>query len=535
MARDWQKSSGTLKRMDVLSFFLFLMVAACGFVCIFTFSTGINYYDIWDYYEGIFWSEATIKAAAPINPEYVYFYTLPFAANFIMAPFILLFGPTVLANQLGMTAFFLLYLAVSLYLAGTLYPEDRKSRYLFTGLMTMFVYTYVGDNLLHHILMYGIGFVCTIGELACIIRIGRQEKTGRNIVILSALCLWSALNGFSAVLSTFPVLVAFVVIHYRNHTLFRRDRLMFLPAIMVLTAAGLIVFRYFDSIALSLDQYSERLLLDTSAHMVKHLTQTLPADYLLLFHYAPKRTPVFSAEGIFKLMKLGLAVLVAAVPYFLGRKEKEAQPEQNEEVQQFLVLTNVFIITICIVQYSLTVSSNHRYLFNAVLSLFMLSAFRYTEYLRKKENLVSMLFITGTVILLSINTVFRTFPAGLKNRAVYDQLYSVLEQEGLSYGYAFARTWKVLDITSEGKCRVSTITADRGAKALRIDFDRIYLEELRKPEGAQRFFIIAGSWDTAQNIKYLKGSVAEREVNDLTIYIYDISKWDTMFASEGRP
>ena len=51
MARDRQKSSGTLKRMDVLSFFLFLMVAACGFVCIFTFSTGINYYDIWDYYE----------------------------------------------------------------------------------------------------------------------------------------------------------------------------------------------------------------------------------------------------------------------------------------------------------------------------------------------------------------------------------------------------------------------------------------------------------------------------------------------------
>ena len=211
MKSFWEKLCNRVN----LPLILFCPVILCGFLRIFIFSIGIFYYDIPDYFEGVFWAEATLRSGSVINPDYVYYYLVPFGSNLIMAPFVALFGVSYIANQLGMLVYYLIYLAVLFHFSGVLYKENQK-RLIFCAVISLFIYTYIGDNLLHHLLCYGIGFVCFLGELSCLVAISQKKQIVRNLVFLAFFCLWSSSNGpVTAALSGFPVMAALLISGYR--------------------------------------------------------------------------------------------------------------------------------------------------------------------------------------------------------------------------------------------------------------------------------------------------------------------------------
>ena len=364
-----KKIKGILNGTNIINYLTLSMILISGFVCIFIFSTGILSYDLYDYIEGVFFSEATLKSSSLINPEYIYFYVIPFASNIIMAPFVKLFGTTMLANQMGMIVFYLIYIGTSFKLSSALFPEDKKSKLLFMSVLSMFIYTYVGDNLLHHILMYGIGFVCFIGELSCVIEIGRNNKVEKNTVLLIFLCLWSAANGFSAALSNIPLIIAIVIVKLNRKSLNKKENKLLLITILMVTVIGLLLFLYMNSIAISLDKYKIRLSLDTNEKLVENLVKDLPKDYLKLFYYIPENDPVFSARGMFMLIKLFSAFAVIALPLAIGRIEKKKGNTAYNENECILYLSNIIIIVVCLLEYALVVTSVLRYLFNAALSM----------------------------------------------------------------------------------------------------------------------------------------------------------------------
>ena len=207
-----------------LPLILFCLVILSGVLCIFTFSTGINLYDLHDYIEGVFWADATLRSGSVINPDYVYYYIVPFGSNLIMAPFVAIFGVSFIANQLGMLVYYLIYLAVLFRLSRILFEENQR-RLIFCAVTSLFIFTYIGDNLLHHLLCYGIGFVCFLGELSCLIDLHRKKHSIRNLLLLAFFCLWSSSNGLvTAALSSFPVIFSLLLSGYKFKRIFSREK-----------------------------------------------------------------------------------------------------------------------------------------------------------------------------------------------------------------------------------------------------------------------------------------------------------------------
>ena len=225
---------------------LTLMVILSGIVTIFTYSIGLNYYDGFDYLEDVYWAKATLESKSLVNPEYNYVYLLSFGANLIMAPFVAIFGISLLSNQLGIIVFFVLYLCILYYFVSSIFDEYKERLYSIS-IVSLFIYTLVGDSLLHHILAYGIGLICLLGELGSLINIYRN-KGNLNIhyFVLVAFSLWAALNGLSVVglanLIVFVSLIVFVYIKNINiRQLDKRLKKAFLY-IFIATAVGLIIF-----------------------------------------------------------------------------------------------------------------------------------------------------------------------------------------------------------------------------------------------------------------------------------------------------
>ena len=200
---------------ELIPLVLTLTVFFSGIITVFTYSIGLNYYDGFDYLEDVYWAKATLESNSLVNPDYNYVYLVPFGANLIMAPFVAVFGVSLLSNQLGMIVYFALYLSSLYYFASSIFDSNKERLYCIS-IVSLFIYTLVGDGLLHHILAYGIGFVCLLCELGSMICIYKNRgKLAVHYAVLIVFSLWASLNGLSVIgLANLVVLISSVVFAY---------------------------------------------------------------------------------------------------------------------------------------------------------------------------------------------------------------------------------------------------------------------------------------------------------------------------------
>ena len=128
-----------------------------------------------DYIEGTLWAYATIESGHILSDTFFYPYAIPFGANLLFAPFVRIFGISLLANRLGMLLFFAI-LCFTLYYFSAAVDTDGWKKYTIMSLLLMSFSTQLVFNLLLHILYYSLGFVCMVGMLASIIWLKRSEK-----------------------------------------------------------------------------------------------------------------------------------------------------------------------------------------------------------------------------------------------------------------------------------------------------------------------------------------------------------------------
>ena len=525
-----QKLIESIKKGNTLCVLIFVLVLAAGLVIVFTFSSGMVSYDMWDYFEGVFWADATLKANAPVNPDYYYFYLLPFGSNIIMAPMIRIFGMSVLANQAGMIVFLALYIWLAIRLADALFPGDKKSILIFTSVLSLFFFTYIGDNLLHHLLAYGIAFVCLLGELSAVIRKENGRGAVTDTVLLIALSLWSGLNGFSAAISTVPVAAAYILMRLRDRDIFRKDSISVILMTTVPCITGLLVFMYCNTSAVSGGYYT-RLLFDNVDKIVENLTQDTLISYLCCFSFMPDNVPLFSKRGIDLLIKLAFAMATLLVPAFLIIRERREEGNRERDTdRELLFISCFFVAAVCLAQFVLMESSTLRYLFNAILCLFIVFAYLFTKYIKKKEDVIALLLLFCFVIYMCAESVLYTFPRGQEKRSEMEAISDLILDEGLTRGYICSRYWKVLDITSEGKCCNTTVCVDREKKTVSIEKDRIFSSELEKPDDTDRFYIVTKQSSFEEDSEILAGWSRKIPVSDVYVLIYDIDCWDSLFT-----
>ena len=509
---------------------LFGMILIAGVVSVFTFSTGLFHYDMWDYYEGVMWADATLQAGSPVNPDYIYFYLLPFGSNIIMAPLVALLGKTVLANQLGMLLYLALYFWLALRLADALFPADRRSILIFVSVLSLFFFTYMGENLLHHLLAYGIAFVCLLGELSSVIRAVNGRGTVSDTAMLIILSLWSGLNGFSAALCTVPLVAAYVLIRIRDRSVFKKDSIKMILLTSLPCLAGLFVFMYFNTVAISRGMYHQRLIFDTVDNIVKNLTQDLIADYLGCFYFVTGYEPLFSKRGIFLLVKLAFAIASVLIPICLLVKQKKEEGEERDDNRELLFLSCFFVTMVCMAQYVIMESSVLRYLFNAILCLFMIFAYVLTKHIKKEGDAVALLLLVCFVFMMTLKWVCYNFPEGQEERSKIEVISDTILDEGLSIGYICDRYWKVIDLTSKGRCYNTTVSVNRENKTISIEKDRIFTYELEKPRDVDKFYIVTEMYTFEDDKDILAGWSKQIAVSDVYVLIYDIDCWDSLFV-----
>ena len=530
------KTSSFLKVNTSVPFILGFLMVLNSLLCIFTFSKGINSYDLHDYIEGVFWAEATLKSKSLINPDYVYYYIVPFGSNIMMAPFVALFGTTMLANQLGMIVYLIVYLAVIFRLSGSLYSQ-MKHRLVFCCVTSLFIFTYIGDNLLHHMLSYGIGFVCFLGELSCLIDIRNGKNEKRSLILAGILALWAASNGVvTAALSTVPVMAGLIWTKYRSGTLLKKDSLKTVLMFTGLTALGIILYKICDMKAISLDMYEARFLMADAEQLITNLTHGLFLEYLRIFYFNPPAIPVFTLNGIFYLVKLLFASSVIILPVWLYVKgRKEGYDFSDHEDRCFIAAASFTMILISLAQYVVFRRVTQRYLFNGILCVFLLLAVLFTDRLEKTGKMTGVYVLFLFVLMYTGKMLVFTYPESRQNEAVYRETYKYLKEKNLTYGYTVGRNYQVINLYSEGEYKVYKVDFDEEADRYYISYDRIYLDELKKPEGIDRFYIIRNTPNDTEKSRFvlLENTYSEKTIiGNNNIYVYPIEDWEKVMIEK---
>ncbi|MBR2670108.1 MAG: hypothetical protein IKE36_10000 [Solobacterium sp.] len=523
----------TNQDFESLLILLFCLVLVSSLVLIFTFSPGIIYYDVYDYCEGLPLAEATIQAKSLIHPNYIYYYILPLGPNVLIAPFILLFGYTMFANQAGMIVYLCMYLGVLYKLAKALY-EDKKSRLLFCIVLSLFVYTYIGDNLLHHLLAYGIGFVCFLGELACVIEIRRQQNVRKNTILLAILAFWSSANGISpAALSGFSILAGLLFTGIRNGKWNTKENLYVLKTMFPAMLIGFVLYIYLNNTAMTMNYTNlSRFILDKANTVVYRIFNYMPADYLKLFYYDPVKVPLFSLSGFLCMIRLCFALAVPVFPVWIFRKYSVKTTMDDD--RSLIFWSCGMVILVCLAQYILMTSSVLRFLFNGVLGMFLICAVLFTDHQEKIPAGIPVL--AALIVLMTVKMFVVTYPYGLTVKKQYEDLNDLLDQENLPFGYCFAQNPRPLEILSQHKNKIYPIYYDEGKERFKVSYDRTYTWDQKKPEGIDRFYI---AFDPAkpEDQFYAKfgqdllDSCREKiTFNNLTLLIYDMEDWDRVMS-----
>lgn len=522
----------TNQNFESLLILLFCLVLVSSLVLIFTFSPGIIYYDVYDYCEGLPLAEATIQAKSLIHPDYIYYYILPLGPNVLIAPFILLFGYTMLANQAGMIVYLCMYLAVMYKLAKALY-EDRKSHLLFCIVLSLFVYTYIGDNLLHHLLAYGIGFVCFLGELACVIEIRRQQNVRKNTILLIILAFWSSANGISpAALSGLPILAAILLPGLLNGKLYTKEDLPVLKSMIPAMIIGLALYTYLNSTAMTMNEYVNHFILDDAYAVTSRLFINTLADYLKLFYFNPDDVPLFSLSGFLCMIRLCFAMVVLVLPVWIFRKYSVRTTMDDDRALIFRSCGMVWLV--CLAQYLLMTSSVFRFLFNGALGLFLMCAVLFADHREKVPAGIPLMAML--IVLMTVKMFVITYPYGLTVKKQYEDLNDLLDRENLPVGYCFAQNPRPVEILSQHRNKVYPLYYDENTEKYKVSYDRTYTWDQKKPEGIDRFYIAydpnkpEDKYFAKFGLDLLDSCREKITFNNLTLLIYDIEDWDRVLS-----
>ena len=154
---------------------------------------------------------------------------------------------------------------------------------------------------------------------------------------------------------------------------------------------------------------------------------------------------------------------------------------------------------------------------------------------RMRLERLGMILLTIAVCLFSFKTVVYPTPYGKNRIAGLENISEILTENGLSYGYVTYRHYKVLEIVSAGQQRNAVISYDEDAGRYCVDYDRIYLEELKKPVGIDKFYILKHTeFDETlpEDVLLEETCTSKIDLGYETIYIFPMEDWEKVMAEK---
>jgi len=515
-----------LKRFNKYFYSLIILITVVGALCVaFTYGIGINSFDKHDFLEDIIFANSSLNCGRILSDTYQFNYRIPFGGNLIMMPFILLFGPNNLANQLG--ALFIVIITVyCLYKLGKTLYDDQRKVLLFTTISLLFVFTYIGEQFIHHAIYYNICFVSLIGELAALINLDK-EYSKSNLVFFICWFIYGAINGpIPMILANATVLGSYVLFNMLNRK--EENLISYIKNKKVILGTtcsiiGYILFKISIIGTLETSGIQDRFVFTSINTIFKNLTINFFNDYLANFYVFLSDLNIVSVSGIGMIVQLLFALIVLIQPIITIFNFKK-----YTKLQKYITICLVFVCIICMGMYSITTISNSRYLFNITTSFLMMFAFNYDYLDNSRLNAFYKLSILGLAVLL----LFRNTYTYIKGNNEYKkdlEIIKTLENNDLSIGFAkYSNPYYVL---SNGEIKFINILVNESISVYNVNETSFFDDN----DSYDKFFIMIdqdefNDLNTEARDFLINNYLETLEVNNYIIYIFDIKNWQAVFG-----
>lgn len=438
---------------------IFFFVFVGGIIQIFSFPVGLNKFDGYDFLEGVLLSEASLKSGTIVSPTFYYYYLLPFGPSLYFVPFVYLIGPSLLSNQLGMLLFYFIYLFILYYLANSIFIETNN-RYLFMSITSLFIFTYIGDNILHHILCYGIGLLCFFGELGSCINYIKNKKT-KYIIFLFIFAIYASLNGLSVMaFSTIPIIISLIAMwlcKIDNKIFDNKKRIFSIICLIVFVSIiGLIINKQVSSAAtLCLGRDINRFYLAHTDDICNNIINNLLTNVVKIFCY-DRYGAFFVSFASIDFFVSFLFMICSIVLFYFSIKKINIK----KNISFFIFASNIVVIFISIFMFIFSDHSNERYLFNGFISVYIMIAL----YIVMNIELINKryLYIIGLCIFVFILLIKQCgeFYYNNNKKIYYDSLKDILIDSKCKFGFANQSNAVPLHLLSNGELEFGYIDTD---------------------------------------------------------------------------
>lgn len=483
-----------------IAFSVALILSTLGIVLYYIFFPGEGYFHS-DCTDTIFWAQATFDSGKIISDNYSYAALLPFGGNLLMLIFMPFFGVTMLTHELGMTLFALLFVGSLIYLSRSLgYGWTLSSIMTFAVTFALSSSDKLREIMWGHVIYYSLGIMFFCFGLGMAIRLLRDREKGmpkidgevtevdnpgfimrvKRVVTGSAFKFWAlfatffiftvctATNGLqSIVLYILPVGAAVFLVRLTDTEtkLFERRSIKYIAIFgsMIFAAlVGLVLLKLFAGEVEA--GYANAYSTFTGMHEWRsNFFKVFDNWFSLLGIKVYGGEPLASVESVIQMIKIFGALLLLVVPFvpFLFYKKITSRP------YKLLLWANListgFVLFACIfgalggVDWRLTPVVG-----TSAVTVVATAA----EFIRHRDEFkissrLAALCAACVCLFSSLSAVeIAKMPSdyGQDNKLHY--FAELLEEEGLTYGYADFWTAQAITVISDSKVKVRNMNVE---------------------------------------------------------------------------
>lgn len=502
----------------IIPILLFLAASAISVYYIFWASKGEFHADCTD---TIMWAFASNESGNMFDTDFNYACFLPFGISLIMQPLISIFGLSLTAHHFGMLAFFIL---LTVFFVLMLREMHIDIRYNLLAATTFLALTFSSEKSREifwgHTIYYSLGLLFVVMGLFMYFKLlnildkrkaakddakAKRKLSIQYIITLVILCIFIALtatDGISA-LSIFALplaagVFAQQVLDSQSKLISRKSMFTFghvvLFFLMILLGSKLLAYWQGDMVAGYQDAYS--MFSETSKWMENALT--IPVSWLRLFGVQDLTGIKLSEkEGIVNLLYIFNAIVIAVLPVIATCFYPKYKNDTKGKMLRIFIWIHWAVTAIILVGFicGLLSAANWRLIplvGTSIMTSLMFIIWAITS--KASASRISVIFAIPVLVVsfLNFKTVVK-MPADNYKENVLFSIADVLEDQGLTYGYATFWNANSITLITENEIKVRDVNVNESGVSKRLYQSA---ESWYGPqEGQEDYFLLVSAYE----------------------------------------
>jgi hypothetical protein rflaF_06331 len=534
------------KIITVISYFLPIMIFLCVLASVvFYITVGFKSEFHSDCTDTIMWANASHESGHVYDKNFSYACFLPFGINLIMQPLISIFGLSLKAHIMGMLGYLLL---LTVFFCLMLKEMHWGLRSICLAASVMLAITVSSQKLREifwqHTIYYSLGLLFIVIGLYLYFRLQNlskkrlkldpKEKKAQRLflhflitfVCLAVFVMFTATDGISA-LSIFaiPFIAAIFAEAFSDtsNKIFCMKNLKTLAAVAVFGVMIILGIKLNerwigDMKAGYQDAYSVYSGMNT---WIEHI-QMLPLAWMRLFGVEDMTNkPLFEKESILNLIRIAASVILAVMPviatcyYSKIKKTKDAQP------MRIWIWIHWASSAIVLVGYICGLLSSADWRLTPIIGTSLMLSIIFVRYTAVSKissgRIIALLSIP--VIFVSLVNVYGLVKISNKDHKKENYLFGLtelIEDAGLSYGYATFWNANAITLISDSKVKVRDVNINEYGVSKRLY--QSSSEWYKDQPGQDKYFLLLNSYEY-NVISTADSSLIENATQNLSAFV----------------